>query len=49
MNHTYLTIKPNNKSDVFVSMLLKLYNKIESKTHIYHIFKFWKKMKNVKD
>ena len=49
MNRTNMSIKPNNKSDAIVSMLLKLLNKIEIKTEIYHIFKFWKKMKNVKD
>ena len=48
-NRNNLAIRSNNKSDIFVSMLLKLYNKIELKTQIYHIFKFWKKMKNVKD
>jgi hypothetical protein len=49
MNRNNMRKNSNNKSDVFVSMLLKLYNKIESKTKIYHIFKFWKKMKNDKD
>ena len=49
MNRTNMSIKPNNNRDAIVSMLLKLLNKIEIKTEIYHIFKFWKKMKNVKD
>ena len=49
MNHNNIIKKPKNKSDAFVSMLLKLLNKIELKTQIYHIFKFWKKMKNAEN
>lgn len=48
-NRININIKPNNKSDAFVSMLLKLLNKIELKTQIYYIFKFWKKMKNTEN